>query len=45
MQLGVQAANREQLGMGAPLYEAATVQAQDLVGAQDGRQPLGDHHE
>ncbi len=42
VQLGVQAADGEQLGMGALLDQAAVVEHQDLVGGQHGRQPMRD---
>src|SRR5215217_2214831 len=42
VQVGVQAAGPQQLGVGALLDDAAALDDQDPVGVDDGRQPVGD---
>ena len=41
--MGVEAAPCQQLDVGALLHQAAFVQHQDLVGGQDGGQPVSDN--
>src|SRR5437868_6155968 len=42
--VGVEAILRQQLGVAAALGNPAAVKHDDLVGVDDGRQPMGDHH-
>src|SRR5712691_3381500 len=42
--VGVEAVARQKLSMAAALDDAAAVEHDDLVGVDDGRQPVGDHH-
>ena len=44
VELGVEAVGRQQLVVATPLDDAAAVEHQDLVGADDGGQAMGDHH-
>ena len=44
VELGVEAVGRQELVVTAPLDDAAAVEHQDLVGADDGGQAMGDHH-
>src|SRR5690349_11731725 len=43
VELPVAAAEREELRLGAPLHDLATLEHEDLVGARDGREPVRDH--
>src|SRR5229473_3260849 len=42
--IGIETVARQKLGVAATLDDAAAVEHDDLVGVDDGRQPVGDHH-
>ena len=43
VQLGVEAARREQVGMRAGFHDVAVLEHHDQVGVEDGREPVRDH--